>query len=496
MTLLVRKGVYAFVLGVVLSACACQSKKPDFAAEAERLKAYIVSEAPKETIKLDADFDGKVRLIGYELSPQKPVKPGQRVTLTLYWQSTKPVEQGYRLFTHVLDGSGERIETLDDEGPLREPREGRPALPPEAWQAGKVYVDELRFKVPKGVKTEKIDVVAGVAKKDQRLNLVAGEKDGDGAAKVVSIAVSVPPPEKPRMTRVEVGKLPAKAKIAVDGKLDEDAWKSATPLEFDDPHAAKGTPKVDLKGTVKLLWSDAGFYAGYDVVDANVTSEFDEKQKEEKHVTKDDAVEMLIDADKNDNKDYYEIQITPTNHVFDTRFDKFKEPIVKDGPRGHQDWSSHLKSAVVVKGSLGKSNEKGADKDEGYVVEVFVPWKSLSATGDRNPPAIGDVWRMNFHALEDEGAVTWSPVNGLSFHRVQNYGFITWVDTKPAVASAEAEKAGAEAKAGAGGATGSGGAGGKAAKIEALKPEKAAEKPAAPKPAAPKPAAPAPAASK
>ena len=36
MTLLVRKGVYAFVLGVVLSAC--QSKKPDFGAEAERLK--------------------------------------------------------------------------------------------------------------------------------------------------------------------------------------------------------------------------------------------------------------------------------------------------------------------------------------------------------------------------------------------------------------------------------------------------------------------------
>ena len=490
MTLLVRKGVYAFVLGAALSAGACRSKKPDFEAEAERLKAYIVSEAPKDTVKLDADFDGKVRLVGYELSPQKPVKPGQRVTLTLYWQSTKPVEQGYRLFTHVLDGSGERIETLDDEGPLREPREGRPALPPEAWKAGKIYVDELRFKVPKGVKTDKIDVVAGVANKDQRLNLVAGEKDGEGAAKVVSIAVTVPPPEKPRMTRVEVGKLPAKAKIAVDGKLDEDAWKSATPLELDDPHAAKGTPKADLKGTVRLLWSDAGFYAGYDVVDANVTSEFDDKHKEEKRVTKDDAVEMLIDADRNDNKDYYEIQITPTNHVFDTRFDKFKDPIVKDGPWGHQDWASHLKSAVSVKGTLGKSEEKGADKDEGYVVEVFVPWKSLSVNNDRNPPAIGDIWRLNFHAIEGEGAVTWSPVNGLSFHRVQNYGYVTWVETKTEVASADTAKAGTDAQAAAGEAAGAGGkAAAKAAKAEAPKPEKVAEKSAAPKPAAAAPAA-------
>lgn len=489
MTLLVRKGVYGFVLGAVLSACACQSKKPDFEAEAERLKAYIVSEAPKDTVKLDADFDGKVRLVGYELSPQKPVKPGQRVTLTLYWQSTKPVEQGYRLFTHVLDGSGERIETLDDEGPLREPRQGRPALPPEAWQAGKIYVDELRFKVPKTVKTEKIDVVAGVAKNDQRLNLVAGEKDSEGAAKVVSIAVAVPPPDKPRMTRVEVGKLPAKAKIAVDGKLDEEAWKSATPLELDDPHAAKGTPKADLKGTVRLLWSEAGFYAGYDIVDANVTSEFDDKQKEEKRFTKDDAVEMLLDASRNDNKDYYELQISPANRVFDTRFDKFKEPVVKDGPWGHQDWSSHLKSAVVVKGTLGKSGEKGTDKDEGYVVEVFVPWKSLSVNDDRPPPELGDIWRMNFHAVENDGAIAWSPVNGMSFHHVQNYGYVTWVDTKPEVASAEPPKADGDGKGGASGATGTGGASGKAAKAEPPKPEKAVEKPPAPKPAAAAPAA-------
>jgi len=482
MTLLVRKGVYAFVLGVVLSAC--QSKKPDFQAEAERLKAYIVSDVPKETIKLDADFDGKVKLIGYELSPQKPVKPGQRVTLTLFWQSTKPVEEGYRLFTHVLDGSGERIETLDDEGPLREPREGRPSLPPEAWQAGKIYVDELRFKVPKGVKTEKIDVVAGIAKKDQRLPLLAGEKDSDGAAKVVSISVSVPPPEKPRMTRVEARKLPEKAKIAVDGKLDEEAWKSATALELGDPNAAKGTPKIDVKGTVKLLWSDAGFYVGYDIADTDVTSQFDDKHKGEKHITKEDAVEMMIEPERQDNRDYYEIQISPSNHVFDSRYDKYKEPWAKDGPSGHEDWSSQLKSAVSVRGTLGKGDDGAVDKDEGYVVEVFVPWKSLSVNGDRNAPALGEVWRMNFHAIEGDGAVAWSPVNGMSFHRVQKFGYVTWAEHKPELASAEpAEK-------GAGGAAGSGGSSGKVAQAGAASPEK-------PKVSAPKPAvaAPAPAAS-
>ncbi len=193
------------------------------------------------------------------------------------------------------------------------------------------------------------------------------------------------------MTRVEVGKLPAKAKIAVDSKLDEDAWKSATPLELDDPYAAKGTPKVDLKALVKLLWATAGFYAGYDIVDANVTSEFDDKQKEEKHVTKDDAVEM---ADRRRSQRQQGLLRDP-DHSDEPRVRHAVRQVQgsdREGrPWGHQDWSSHLKSAVAVKGTLGKSNEKGADKDEGYVVEVFVPWKSLSATDDRNPPAIDDV---------------------------------------------------------------------------------------------------------
>ncbi len=160
MTLLVRKGVHAFVLGVVLSACAV-SNKPDFEAGAERLKAYIVSEAPKETIKLDADFDGAVRLIGYELSPQaRQARSARDAHAVLAVVEAR----GARLPAVHARASTARgaHQTLDDEGPLRGPAKGVRASA-QAWQAGKVYIDELRFKVPKGVKAEKIDVVAGVA---------------------------------------------------------------------------------------------------------------------------------------------------------------------------------------------------------------------------------------------------------------------------------------------------------------------------------------------
>ena len=444
LTTLKLGGACVLLAAFLLSACDDKSK-PDFDAESERLKAYIVSEAPKDVKRLDTDFDGKVRLIGYDLSPAKPVKPGQRVTLTLYWQATKPVEAGYSLFTHVLDGSGERVESLDEEGPLREPREGRPSLPPEAWKAGKVYVDELRFKVPKNVKTDKIEVIAGVARKEERLNVISGEKDGAGAAKVVSIEVQRPAPAaKARGHVVEAVKLAPKQKIAIDGKLDEEAWTTATALPLGDPKAAKAVPAADMTGAVKLLWSDTGFYAGFDVADPNVTREFEDNVPG--HVTTDDAVEILIDPERQDNKDYYELQVSPVNGVFDTRFDAFKDPAPKGGPWGHEDWSSHLKSAASVRGTIGKSGEKGEDKDEGYTIEVFVPWKSLSATGNRPAPKPGDEWRMNFHAIDGLAALSWSPVNGVSFHRVERYGQVRWI---------EASKL---ADAGAGGASGAGGA--------------------------------------
>ena len=424
MTLKLRAAACVLVAASAVGGCNDKSK-PDFEAESERLKAYIVSEAPKGAQRLDTDFDGKVRLLGYEISPSGAVTPGQRMTLTLFWQATKPVEPGYRLFTHVLDGSGERIENLDDEGPLREPREGRPSLPPEAWKPGKVYVDELRFRVPKKLKTDKLEVVAGVVRKEERLNVVSGEKDGAGAAKVVSIAVEQAQATKGRTNAVDAIKLTPKQKVVIDGKLDEESWKSATELGLGDPKAAKGNPVPEIKATVKVLWSDSGFYVGFDVLDPNVTREFEGGK--EARVTQEDAVEIVVDPEGEDNKDYYELQVSAANGLFDTRFDAFKSP-AGDGVWGHQDWSSQAKSAVSVRGTLAKGGDKSEDKDEGYSVELFVPWKALSTTGNRPAPNLGDVWRMNFHAIEGAGTLAWSPVYGQSFHRVERFGRVVWRD--------------------------------------------------------------------
>jgi hypothetical protein len=60
-------------------------------------------------------------------------------------------------------------------------------------------------------------------------------------------------------------------------------------------------------------------------------------------------------------------------------------------------------------------------------VEIAIPWKSFDKAA-KAPPALGDSWRLNFYAMEDNGGEAWSPILGQgNFHRASRFGKITWV---------------------------------------------------------------------
>jgi hypothetical protein len=134
---------------------------------------------------------------------------------------------------------------------------------------------------------------------------------------------------------------------------------------------------------------------------------------------------------------------------------------------------------VVVSGTLDKSD----DKDQGYVVEAMIPWKSFTKA-KKTPPAIGDAWRLNLFTLQEGAVSAWSPFlaqgNALSGARLGTVRFVEkgW---KPAAPPASASA----------GPAASGVPRAKPAASVSGKP--AARAPAAPPPAAPPPAAPAPA---
>jgi hypothetical protein len=360
-----------------------------------------------------------------------PVPQGGRVKLTMYWKAVTKLDQGWNLFTHLVDGSGERILSIDNVGPIREWRETQQALSPSAWEPGKVYVDEQVFNLPASVKTDKVQVLVGVWRENDRLKILSGPHDPENRGTVATIAVAggAKAPEAPLSTRVptlRVDKLEKGTKLTIDGKLDEEAWKTA-PIAgpFLDVRSGRPNTTFPVNGSVKVLWSDEGMYLGFDVKDPDVIGGF-KKEDKDPHLWTKDTVEVMVDPDGDgDNKDYYEIQINPQNFVFDSQFDDYNAPKTDpDGPFGRQEWSAKLKSAVTVDGTL----DKPGDADKGYVVEAMIPWKSFSKA-KKVPPAIGDTWRINFYAMQSNGGVAWSPILGQgNFHRATRFGKILWAD--------------------------------------------------------------------
>jgi hypothetical protein len=100
-------------------------------------------EPPEVPHRLEADFEGAFRLLGYDISPAGQIANTGTLRLTLYWQALADgtPEADYTVFTHILAEDGRLIGQHD--GP---PVSG--TRPTSGWLAGEYLVDEhtLTFK--------------------------------------------------------------------------------------------------------------------------------------------------------------------------------------------------------------------------------------------------------------------------------------------------------------------------------------------------------------
>lgn len=206
--------------------------------------------------------------------------------------------------------------------------------------------------------------------------------------------------------------------IKIDGKLDESSWAKADRSDsFVDLITGKPT---HLNTHVSVLWDEKYLFIGYQIEDPNVTAKF---TKEDDPIYQDNDVEFFIAG----QDAYYEFEINAHGTVYDglfvwqgayetsglskwPQFDRTKPNVqsqVFNGvgytthPRGLRwaflEWDfSAIKSAVNVQGSLNDPS----DKDQGWSVEVAVPWKDLAMLDLSKPrslpPKIGDTWRIDF----------------------------------------------------------------------------------------------------
>jgi hypothetical protein len=419
------------VLGLGGAACT-KAPPPGF----DKLELAAPPSAAEMPIKLGYVFDDAVELLGAKLTPRQGLKPGSRVDATLYWQRRGEVAKGFRLFTHVLDEAGERILTLDVAEGLRKQSAGQPLLPPSDWRAGKVYVDTFTFWVPPSVRTQSISLVCGFFREKERLPLSrrpAGapayrETDRALVARLpVALPSAMPASGLPSLW---VPRRRPDLNIVLDGTLDDYAWSRAvTTPSFVNVATGEPTTADDVTGSVKLIYDDRALYLGFEVFDEDLRGGFDPSQPDPR-LWLQDAVEIMIDPDGDgDNRDYYEIQVGPQNLIFDSQFDAYNLPRGEpDGPFGHQDWSANAASAVQLRGTLDDARE-----DEGYTVELSIPWASFTKA-KRTPPSEQDVWRMNFYVVQNNAGAAWSPILGQgNFHKASRFGRVHFLRALRAV---------------------------------------------------------------
>lgn len=409
-----------------LAVAACSKAPPSGFAELERSTLPSAAEMP---ISLGYVFGGAIELVGAKVSPVRGLKPGARVDVTLYWRRLGPVPRGYRLFSHLLDGAGERLLTLDTAGPLRKTQGADPVLWPSDFREGKIYVDSFAFWVPSSVRTDTLSLVSGLFHARDRLPIsrrppaTAPRHDGDRA--LVTRLELTPTPVAVPSAIPELWVPRRSLDVHIDGKLDEAAWQRAAPtLPFVDV-ATGAPPSVEqVTGQAKLMYDERALYVGVEVFDDDLRGGFDPALPDP-HLWTKDAVEIMVDPDGDgDNLDYYELQIGPQNLVFDSRFDAYNSPRQEpSGPFGHQEWSARAESAVTLNGTLDDG-----PGDEGYVVELRIPWQSFDKA-KRVPPTGEDTWRMNFYAVKNNSGSAWSPILGQgNFHKASRFGRVHFVE--------------------------------------------------------------------
>jgi hypothetical protein len=187
-----------------------------------------------------------------------------------------------------------------------------------------------------------------------------------------------------------------------------------------------------------MLWDENYFYVAADMVEPHVWGTL---TKRDSIIYNDNDFEVFIDPD-GDNHDYYELEVNALN----TQFDLMLTRPYRCGGTYDIGWDiDGLKTAVDIRGSL---NDSG-DVDEGWSMEIAIPWESMRSHANRPiPPRDGDQWPVNFsrvqwrHQLKDDGSYeripdvrednwTWAPQDAIDMHRPEYWGLVQFSRRRP-----------------------------------------------------------------
>jgi hypothetical protein len=206
--------------------------------------------------------------------------------------------------------------------------------------------------------------------------------------------------------------------IEIDGRLREFSWLAARPIElvnFDGQPAHQPT-------TAKMVWDEEALFIAFTCRDPDLYVPYDERDGA---LYNQDVVEVFINEQSLNRGHFVEFEISPTGTLFDTYNIK---PFT-----GILDWTSGLEAGTALNGTINQPE----DEDEGYVVEMRIPWGDLSLKRGK-APMHGEKIRMNLYRINyqtpaqigkrgvDPSFMTWSPTIQANFHKTKRFGTVTF----------------------------------------------------------------------
>lgn len=222
----------------------------------------------------------------------------------------------------------------------------------------------------------------------------------------------------------------ASGPMVVDGKIEEKEWSGAAwTNDFVDIEGA-AKPKPAFRTRVKMLWDDENLYIAAEMEEPQVWATL---VKHDSVIFNDPDFEVFLDPD-GDTHEYGEFEMNALN----TTWDLFLPKPYKDSGKPDNGWEiTGLKSAVQAQGTLNDPS----DKDQGWCVEIAMPWKSLEKLRHvQTAPKDGEQWRINFSRVEWQIEIVdgkiikkpktpefnwvWSPQGVIDMHRPEMWGLL------------------------------------------------------------------------
>lgn len=222
-------------------------------------------------------------------------------------------------------------------------------------------------------------------------------------------------------------------KMIIDGDDSDASWSK---VDWSDSFIdIGGVQKPKYATKVKMLWDETHFYILAKMEEPHVWANL--KQRDTIIFYNNDF-EVFIDPDS-DTFNYYELEINAQNTAWDLFLSK---PYREDDTVVLNDWNiTGLQSAVKINGTLNNPN----DTDEGWVLEIAIPWAAYKISYfDKNVP-IDQFWRVNFSRVNWQHDIingnyarkkdasdkflpeynwVWSPQGVINMHEPEKWGYV------------------------------------------------------------------------